>query len=103
LRQGTLARRSDGVVIYPTGLQEMAEMPLLRADGQSTQHMRAVSYWMGTPDVEGVTTIQICGTEWVAHSSGIHSLMSELTAAQNGGSSRGIHPMRDIFHGMVAQ
>jgi hypothetical protein len=65
--------------------------------------MRAVSYWMGTPDVEGVTTIQICGTEWVAHSSGIHSLMSELTGAQNGGSSRGIHPMRDIFHGMVAQ
>ncbi|HVR05400.1 MAG TPA: arginine--tRNA ligase, partial [Solirubrobacteraceae bacterium] len=33
LRQGTLARRSDGVVIYPTGLREMAEMPLLRADG----------------------------------------------------------------------
>ena len=103
LRQGTLTRRGDGVVIYPTGLQEMAEMPLLRADGQSTQHMRAVSYWMGTPDLQGVTTIQICGSEWVAHASAIHSLMSALTPAQNGAASRGVHPTRDIFHGMVAQ
>ena len=87
LHDGTLTRREDGVVVYATGLQEMAEMPLLRADGQSTQHMRAVSYWMGSPDLEGVTTIQICGTEWVAHSSGIHSLMSELTPAENGGLS----------------
>jgi hypothetical protein len=103
LAEGKLERRVDGVVIYDTGVEHLEEMPLVRADGQTTQHMRAVSYWMGTPDVEGVTTIQITGTEWVAHSTCIRQLMTELTPAENGGLSRGIHPMHDIFHGMVAQ
>ncbi|HXC46052.1 MAG TPA: arginine--tRNA ligase [Solirubrobacteraceae bacterium] len=117
LREGTLTRREDGVVLYATGVQEMLEMPLLRADGQSTQHMRAVSYWMGAPDLEGVTTIQITGTEWVAHSTCIRKLMEQLSqpvnggarpdealaGSQNGQSRRGVHPTHDIFHGMVAQ
>jgi arginyl-tRNA synthetase len=103
LREGKLERRVDGVVIYDTGVEHMEEMPLVRADGQTTQHMRAVSYWMGSPDLEGVTTIQITGTEWVAHSTCIRQLMGELTPAENGASSRGVHPTHDIFHGMVAQ
>jgi hypothetical protein len=103
LREGKLERRVDGVVIYDTGVEHLEEMPLVRADGQTTQHMRAVSYWMGTPSVEGVTTIQITGTEWVAHSECIRKLMGELIPAENGGLSRGIHPTHDIFHGMVAQ
>jgi arginyl-tRNA synthetase len=120
LREGKLERRADGVVMYMTGVEELEEMPLLRADGQTTQHMRAVSYWMGTPDVQGVTTIQITGTEWVAHSTCIRQLMTELSGgvgsasgaassevgelgSANGAVSRGIHPTRDIFHGMVAQ
>jgi arginyl-tRNA synthetase len=103
LSEGKLERRVDGVVIYDTGVEHLEEMPLVRADGQTTQHMRAVSYWMGTPDVEGVTTIQITGTEWVAHSTCIRQLMTELTPSENGAVSRGIHPTHDIFHGMVAQ
>ncbi|HTA13307.1 MAG TPA: arginine--tRNA ligase [Solirubrobacteraceae bacterium] len=103
LSEGKLEQRVDGVVIYDTGVEHLEEMPLVRADGQTTQHMRAVSYWMGTPSVEGVTTIQITGTEWVAHSTCIRQLMTELTPAENGGLHRGIHPTHDIFHGMVAQ
>jgi hypothetical protein len=106
LREGTLTRREDGVVIYATGVEDLEELPLLRADGQTTQHMRAVSYWMGAPGLEGVTTLQICGTEWVSHATCIRQLMGELTPAQNGSSRpphRGIHPTNDIFHGMVAQ
>jgi hypothetical protein len=103
LSEGKLEQRVDGVVIYDTGVEHLEEMPLVRADGQTTQHMRAVSYWMGTPSVEGVTTIQITGTEWVAHSTCIRQLMTELTPPENGGLSRGIHPTHDIFHGMVAQ
>jgi hypothetical protein len=103
LREGKLLRREDGVVIYATGVEDLEEMPLLRADGQTTQHMRAVSYWMGAPGLEGVTTLQICGTEWVSHATCIRQLMTELTPAQNGGLHRGIHPTHDIFHGMVAQ
>ncbi len=103
LREGKLHRREDGVVIYSTGLEDLEEMPLVRADGQTTQHMRAVSYWMAAPGLEGVTTLQICGTEWVSHATGIRNLMSELTPAENGALHRGIHPTRDIFHGMVSQ
>ncbi len=84
LREGMLDRRVDGVVIYDTGVEHMEEMPLVRADGQTTQHMRAVSYWMGTPSVEGVTTIQITGTEWVAHSTCIRQLMGELSGEDPG-------------------
>jgi tRNA synthetases class I (R) len=121
LREGKLERRVDGVVIYDTGVEHLEEMPLVRADGQTTQHMRAVSYWMSSPDLEGVTTIQVTGTEWVAHSTCIRRLMGELTQGEtgtagplegagargegsaNGAVSRGIHPTHDIFHGMVAQ
>jgi hypothetical protein len=106
LREGKLTRREDGVVVFATGVEDLEEMPLLRSDGQTTQHMRAVSYWMGAPGLEGVTTLQICGTEWVSHATCIRLLMGELTPAENGNSHsphRGIHPTHDIFHGMVAQ
>jgi arginyl-tRNA synthetase len=103
LSEGKLEQREDGVVIYTTGVEDLEEMPLLRADGQTTQHMRAVSYWMGAPGLEGVTTLQICGTEWVSHATCIRQLMTELTPAENGAVHRGIHPTHDIFHGMVAQ
>lgn len=94
LREGMLERRVDGVVIYDTGVEHMEEMPLVRADGQTTQHMRAVSYWMGAPDLEGVTTIQITGTEWVAHSTCIRKLMTELSRAENGAGTGGEEPGR---------
>jgi arginyl-tRNA synthetase len=123
LREGKLQRREDGVVVYATGVEDLEEMPLLRSDGQTTQHMRAVSYWMGAPGLEGVTTLQICGTEWVSHATCIRLLMNELTLDENGttggaqagngtnggtgvgasNGTRGIHPTHDIFHGMVAQ
>ena len=99
LRSGSLRTRADGVVVYVTGLEDLEEMPLVRADGVSTQHMRAVAYWMSAPEMEHVTTLQICGTEWVSHAASIRKLMTELTPVGNGG----VHPTRDIFHGMVAR
>ncbi len=47
LREGTLHRREDGMVIYATEREELEEMPLVRADGLPTQHMRALAYWAG--------------------------------------------------------
>jgi hypothetical protein len=99
LRAGQLRRREDGVVVYMTGLEDLRELPLVRADGVPTQHMRAVSYWMSAPEMEHVTTLQVCGTEWVSHAACIRKLMGELTPPDNGG----VHPTRDIFHGMVAR
>jgi arginyl-tRNA synthetase len=90
LREGKLTRREDGVVVYATGVEDLEEMPLLRADGQTTQHMRAVSYWMGAPGLEGVTTLQICGTEWVSHATCIRLLMEEFDRSENGATSAAV-------------
>lgn len=99
LRDGTLRRRGDGVVVYPTGREDFEELPLVRPDGLSTQHLRAVSYWMGEAHaLAGTTSVQVCGVEWVAHAICINQLMTQMTPQGNGG----VHPRHDIFHGMVA-
>jgi hypothetical protein len=105
LRDGRLRRREDGVVIYTTGLEDFEEFPLVRADGVPTQHMRALAYWMTAPDLGEMTSMQVCGTEWVSHVTCRRKLMDELLPAANGSSGGErvpIHPTLDIFNGMVA-
>jgi arginyl-tRNA synthetase len=98
LRDGTLIRRADGVVVYATGLKELEEMPLVRADGLSTQHMRSLTYALTAPELEGITSLQVTGSEWVAHVASIRKLAAALRPDLNGG----FHPSRSIFHGMVS-
>ncbi len=99
LSKGVLRRREDGVVVYDTGLEELEEMPLLRADGVSTQHLRSLTYALYAPDLDGVTSLQVTGSEWVAHVSAIRKLAKELRPQLNGG----FHPSRSVFHGMVSE
>jgi arginyl-tRNA synthetase len=99
LSDGTLVQRGDGVVVYRTGHEELEELPLLRADGLSTQHLRSLTYAMTAPDLEGVTSLQVTGSEWVSHVTCIKKLAGELDPELNGG----FHPSRSIFHGMVSQ
>jgi arginyl-tRNA synthetase len=107
LRDGRLRRREDGVVIYATGLKDFEEFPLVRADGLPTQHMRSLAYWMAAPELHNVTSMQVCGTEWVSHVTCRRKLMDELMPLGNGGpggaSEVQIHPTRDIFNGMVSR
>jgi hypothetical protein len=98
LRSGTLARRDDGVVVYDTGLAELQQLPLMRADGLSTQHLRSLTYALSAPELEQTTSMQVTGAEWVAHLACIRKLASELQPQLNGG----FHPSRSIFHGMVS-
>ncbi len=98
LRNGTLRRRADGVVVYATGLKELEEMPLVRADGLSTQHMRSLTYALTAPELDDVTSLQVTGTEWVSHLASIRKLAQELRPGLNGG----FHPNRSVFHGMVS-
>jgi arginyl-tRNA synthetase len=84
LRDGRLRRREDGVVIYATGLKDFEEFPLVRADGVPTQHMRSLAYWMAAPELEDMTSMQVCGTEWVSHVTCRRKLMSELLPGWNG-------------------
>jgi arginyl-tRNA synthetase len=100
LQEGTLQRRPDGTVVYLTGREEMEEMPLVRSDGVPTQHMRALAYWLAAPGLEGTTSLQICGQEWVAHITCRRQLMAELVHTSEG---NGFHPYHDVFHGMVAK
>jgi arginyl-tRNA synthetase len=101
LEHGMLQRRPDGAVIYLTDREELEEMPLLRADGLPTQHMRALAYWMAAPGLEGTTSIQVCGLEWVAHVTCRRQLMDEMMAKGAGADIN--HPKHDIFHGMVSK
>jgi arginyl-tRNA synthetase len=102
LRAGTLRRCPDGAVVYATGRKELDEMPLLREDGLPTQHMRALAYWTAAPDLDDeMTSLQICGAEWVAHVTCRRKLMAELSEA--GGGNGTIHPKHDVFHEMVSK
>lgn len=100
LQEGTLQRRADGAVIYLTGREELDEMPLVRSDGIPTQHMRALAYWLAAPGLDGTTSIQICGQEWVAHVTCRRQLMAALVHSS---APEGFHPRHDVFHGMVAK
>lgn len=101
LEQGRLQKRHDGVVIYETGREELEEMPMLRSDGLATQHMRALAYWMTAPELDGTTSIQVCGSEWVSHVTCRRQLMDEFAEAGTGEGA--VHPRHDIFYGMVAR
>jgi arginyl-tRNA synthetase len=98
LRKGALSRRADGVVVYTTGLPELEELPLVRADGLSTQHMRSLTWALTAPELEDMTSMQVTGTEWVAHLACIRKLAEELRPGLNGD----FHPSRSLFHGMVS-
>jgi len=101
LEQGRLRKRHDGVLVYETGREELEEMPMLRADGLATQHMRALAYWMAAPELDGTTSIQVCGSEWVSHVTCRRQLMDEF--AEGGTGEGAVHPRHDIFYGMVAR
>jgi hypothetical protein len=98
LSEGWLRRREDGVVIYPTGLEDLEELPLMRADGLPTQYMRSLSYCVSAPELDGIVSMQVCGSEWVSHAASIRKLVEEQQPS--GGV---FHPRHSIFHGMVSR
>jgi arginyl-tRNA synthetase len=88
LRDGKLRRRDDGGIVYDTDLEEFEELPLVRSDGLSTQHLRAVAYWMTVaPELGQATSVQVCGTEWVGHASCINRLMTDFSLNGDGAAS----------------
>jgi arginyl-tRNA synthetase len=96
LRDGVLTRRADGVIVYGTDLRELEEMALVRADGLATQHLRSLTYCMTAPELDGMTSLQVTGSEWVSHVAAAQKLAGELRPGSD------FHPSRSIFHGMVA-
>ncbi|HVQ60326.1 MAG TPA: arginine--tRNA ligase [Solirubrobacterales bacterium] len=107
LSEGKLTRRAgDRMVMYETQREELEVMPLVRSDGLPTQHMRALAYWSAAPELDDVVSLQVCGTEWVAHVTCRRKLIDHLgVAGGNGAGSAkgGGPPTHDVFHGMVAR
>jgi arginyl-tRNA synthetase len=109
LSEGTLTKRyGDDMVMYETEREELEEMPLVRSDGLPTQHMRALAYWSAAPELDDVISLQVCGTEWVAHVTCRRQLIDALGAVNgngngNGSAKGGGPPTHDVFHGMVAR
>jgi arginyl-tRNA synthetase len=107
LSEGKLTRRyTDDMVMYETRREELEEMPLVRADGLPTQHMRALAYWSAAPELDDVISLQVCGTEWVAHVNCRRQLIDVLGVANGNGHGSvkgGGPPTYDVFHGMVAR
>jgi arginyl-tRNA synthetase len=107
LSEGKLVRRpGDDMVMYLTEREELEEMPLVRSDGLPTQHMRALAYWSAAPELDDVTSLQVCGTEWVAHVTCRRKLIDHLGVVNGNGSGSakgGGPPTHDVFHGMVAR
>ncbi|HVO53162.1 MAG TPA: arginine--tRNA ligase [Solirubrobacterales bacterium] len=107
LSEGKLTRRrGDEMVMYLTEREELEEMPLVRADGLPTQHMRALAYWAAAPELDDVISLQVCGTEWVAHVTCRRQLIDHLGATNGNGfgsAKGGGPPTHDVFHGMVAR
>ncbi len=107
LSEGTLTRRyADDMVMYQTKREELEEMPLVRADGLPTQHMRALAYWSAAPELDDVVSLQVCGTEWVSHVACRRQLIDALGAVNgngHGSAKGGGPPTHDVFHGMVAR
>jgi hypothetical protein len=63
--------------------------------------MRALAYWMAAPGLEGTTSIQVCGLEWVAHVTCRRQLMDLMM--ERGAGADINHPAHDVFHGMVSK
>lgn len=107
LDEGKLTRRrGDEMVMYQTQREELEEMPLVRSDGLPTQHMRALAYWSAAPELEDVISLQVCGTEWVAHVTCRRKLIDHLGLVNGNGNwsaKGGGPPTHDVFHGMVAR
>lgn len=107
LSEGKLTRRyADDMVMYETRREELEEMPLVRADGLPTQHMRALAYWSAAPELDDVISLQVCGTEWVAHVNCRRQLIDVLGVVNGNGHGSvkgGGPPTYDVFHGMVAR
>jgi hypothetical protein len=98
IERGVFVQEERGTIAYLTGDDNYPVMPLTRADGFPTHHLRVVAMWldMMLAEPEGTDLIHLSGDEWKAHVIYTEELLRRLEPG------RRVLPSRHIVHGMVS-
>ncbi|HXE45749.1 MAG TPA: arginine--tRNA ligase [Conexibacter sp.] len=97
IERGVFVREERGTVAYLTGDDNYPVMPLTRADGFPTHHLRVVAMWRDMMLAErDAELIHLSGDEWKAHVIYTEELLARLEPGVP------VLPSRHIVHGMVA-
>ncbi len=98
VERGVFVAEEGGTIAYRTGDDNYPVMPLTRADGFPTHHLRVVAMWLDMMLAEptGTDLIHLSGDEWKAHVIYTEELLARLEP------ERRVLPSRHIVHGMVS-
>lgn len=98
IERGVFVREERGTIAYMTGDDNYPVMPLTRADGFPTHHLRVVAMWrdmmLGEP--AGTDLIHLSGDEWKAHVIYTEELLARLEPGVR------VLPSTHVVHGMVS-
>ena len=97
IERGVFIREPRGTIAYLTGDDSYPVMPLTRADGFPTHHLRVVAMWRDMMlELQGSDLIHLSGDEWKAHIIHAEELLTRLEPDLR------VLPSRHIVHGMVS-
>ncbi|MGN6189042.1 MAG: arginine--tRNA ligase domain-containing protein [Conexibacter sp.] len=97
IERGVFVKEPRGTIAYLTGDDSYPVMPLTRADGFPTHHLRVVAMWRDLMIAEqGSELIHLSGDEWKAHVIHAEELLSRLEPDLR------VLPSLHIVHGMVS-
>ena len=97
IERGVFVREDRGTIAYLTGDDSYPVMPLTRADGFPTHHLRVVAMWRDLMIAEqGTDLIHLSGDEWKAHVIHAEELLTRLEPDLR------VLPSLHIVHGMVS-
>jgi len=97
IERGVFIREPRGTIAYLTGDDSYPVMPLTRADGFPTHHLRVVAMWRDMMLAErGSELIHLSGDEWKAHVIHAEELLTRLEPDLR------VLPSQHIVHGMVS-
>jgi arginyl-tRNA synthetase len=97
IERGVFIREPRGTIAYLTGDDSYPVMPLTRADGFPTHHLRVVAMWRDMMlELQGADLIHLSGDEWKAHVIHAEELLTRLEPDLR------VLPSLHIVHGMVS-
>lgn len=97
VERGVFVQEERGTIAYLTGDDSYPVMPLTRADGFPTHHLRSVAMWRDMMLAgDGWDLIHLSGDEWKAHVWHAEELLGKLEPGVR------VLPSTHVLHGMVS-